>query len=132
MHHIGPVKRMERAGANRAAILCAFWALIAVTLLSALAPLGPPLSRAKGSAFNPATSEVVLKSRAQAVKSAGETTRPDDDDSRPRTALWSLLLVVLLAIVRAVRIAPVASALHDLTRVSLTGAHRARAPPASF
>lgn len=132
MHHIGPVKRMGRAGANRAAILCAFWTLIAVTLLSALAPLGPPLSQVKGSAFNPATSEVVLKSRAQAVKQAGETARPDDDDSRPWAALWCLLLVALLASVRAVRIAPVAGSLHGLIRIPLTGAHRARAPPASF
>ena len=63
MRHSDADRRKESEAGRRTAIFLALWTLITVTLLSALAPLGPPLSRTYGSAFNPATSDVVLKTR---------------------------------------------------------------------
>lgn len=56
--------------------IAALWTLIAVTLLSALAPIGPPLSQGRGSAFNPATSEVVLKARSPLGSQGTPVVRP--------------------------------------------------------
>jgi hypothetical protein len=83
-----------RGAGNRAAILVAIWTLIAVTLLSALAPLGPPLSRARGSAFNPATAEVVLRARAPARAQATPLVRPSDD--RPPVVLIAIVAALIL------------------------------------
>lgn len=49
-------------GATPVAVM--LWLTIAVALWSALVPLGPPASRAIGSAFSPATTAVALKARA--------------------------------------------------------------------
>jgi hypothetical protein len=38
--------------------------LIAISLLSALIPLGPPASKVMGSAFSPATTSVAIKARS--------------------------------------------------------------------
>ena len=132
MRHMGRQRRGEGGGIGRASILVAFWTLIAVTLLSALAPLGPPLSRAKGSAFNPATSEVVLRSRAHASVQAVEAERPD---GRQRPPVMLLCLAALFALVlcreptRRFTLS-VRSGQHN--RLRLVRACPARAPPASI
>ena len=131
MQHMGTEKAKKRAGFSRVAILAAFWTLIAVTLLSALAPLGPPLSRPKGSAFNPATAEVVLKARAPAAAQAVQPVRPDGD-GLPPMALLCLALALVLCLSRVGPIAPAPIEAHRLARLRVARAHRARAPPASF
>lgn len=90
-----------KGGAAQLPVMLALWMstlslLIAVALLSALAPLGPPLSRATGSAFNPATSDVVLKARALATPQAVQAHRPGGDGP-PATALLLPALALLLA-----------------------------------
>ncbi|HUD95613.1 hypothetical protein [Sphingobium sp.] len=131
MQHMGPKKRKKRAGISRAAILAAVWTLIAVTLLSALAPLGPPLSRAKGSAFNPATTEVVLKARARAMTHAVQPVRPDGD-GLPPVALPCLAVGLVIGLWRMWPVTPALVGLDRLARLNLARAHRARAPPSPF
>jgi hypothetical protein len=119
-----------RDAGDRATILAAVWMLIAVTLLSALAPLGPPLSRARGSAFNPATAEVVLRARPPATAQKAAVTRPADD--RPPVALIAIVAVLIL-----LGTAPISSILaHSRRRVLRPAqahghARQARAPPAA-
>lgn len=62
---------------SRLLFLSSLWMAISVALLSALAPLGPPSSRMRGSAFNPATTTVVLKARSVAVQPTIRATEPD-------------------------------------------------------
>ncbi|WP_256869012.1 hypothetical protein [Sphingobium lactosutens] len=131
MQHMGTEKCRERAGVSRAAILAAVWTLIAVTLLSALAPLGPPLSRLKGSAFNPATSEVVLKARARVMTQVAQPVRPDGD-GLPPVAILCLAMALLPGLWRRPSILPAIGEANAPGRLHLIQAHRARAPPAFF
>ncbi|MCI4588837.1 hypothetical protein MOK15_01765 [Sphingobium sp. BYY-5] len=130
MRHLGTEKRKERGGIGRTAILAAFWTLIAVTLLSALAPLGPPLSRMKGSAFNPATSEVVLKGRTPVKTQAVQPVRPDD--GLQPVGLLCLAVALVVGFWRLSTAVFVSIAPHRVARLGLDRAHPARAPPASF
>jgi hypothetical protein len=114
----------------RLPILAALWTLLAVTLLSALAPLGPPLSRATGSAFNPATLDVVLKARAQpASQTAVETPRPGGDGASPPVLLALALAIVLLALRHARPTGSVAEYRAPLRSCAPARTRRARAPP---
>lgn len=70
-----PYRIEDRQG--RLLFLLTLWLAIGVALLSALAPLGPPSSRYTGSAFNPATTSVVLKARSLANPVAVRVTEPD-------------------------------------------------------
>ncbi|MFZ2998133.1 hypothetical protein [Sphingobium sp.] len=109
------------------------WMLIAVALLSALAPLGPPLSRVTGSAFNPATSDVVLKVRALPAAQVAQPTRPDGDgDSHvaPFVALVSAVLVFLLCF--RVPVQAFRSVSSPRLARRRDGAKCARAPPLPF
>lgn len=129
--------RMKRIGAGseafagqRLPVIAALWMLMAVVLLSALAPLGPPLSRVAGSAFNPATADVVIKARAPQAPQAVQTARLDGDGPSAFHMLLALVAAALLVLWRlgAVpafsRSAAIArSGLHSRTR-------HARAPPA--
>lgn len=54
----------SKQGNGIAPVALMLWLTIAVALWSALVPLGPPASRAIGSAFSPATMTVALKARA--------------------------------------------------------------------
>lgn len=116
---------------HRAALLAAFWTLIAVTLLSALAPLGPPLSRLKGSAFNPATIDVVLKARASAAVQAVQPVRLDGD-GLPPVALWCLFAALLVAVWRRLPDSLSSADVLPPRPLHLLRARRARAPPAFF
>ena len=88
------------------------WLTIAVALWSALVPLGPPASRAIGSAFSPATMAVALKARAsQPIEVQIKALTPDEGGSAgdavtlaafylpigrfalPDHALWSIVSV---------------------------------------
>lgn len=115
----------------RLPIHAALWTLIIVTLLSALAPLGPPLSRVTGSAFNPATADVVLKARTQATSQMADTPRPDGDGTPPLILAVALAIVLLVANqVRPTR--PATFYRDDLPSFAPARTRRARAPPAPF
>lgn len=129
MRHMGIDRRKERGAGNRAMLFTALWTLIAVTLLSALAPLGPPLSRARGSAFNPATSEVAVKARTAIRVETSQARRPDGGNSIPMLLLCVAVLCLLGGSKTAERHG--AGPLVDpLPHPALAAAHRARAPPA--
>lgn len=116
----------------RLPILAALWTLLAVTLLSALAPLGPPLSRATGSAFNPATLDVVLKARTQsASQTVAVAPRPDGDGGPPPMLLALALAVVLLGLHHARPAARVPHHRASLPSFAPARTRRARAPPAA-
>lgn len=115
----------------RLPILAALWTLLAVTLLSALAPLGPPLSRATGSAFNPATLDVVLKARTQsAAQTVVESPRPDGDGGPPPMLLALALAIVLLGLRHARPAGRVRHHRYSLPSFAPARTRRARAPPA--
>ncbi|MEC3949931.1 hypothetical protein [Sphingobium sp. HWE2-09] len=84
----------EKGAFLRLPIHAALWTLILVTLLSALAPLGPPLSRATGSAFNPATTDVVLKARTQSAQQVVEAPQPDGGGAPPLIIAFALAAVL--------------------------------------
>lgn len=114
----------------RLPILAALWTLLAVTLLSALAPLGPPLSRATGSAFNPATLDVVLKARTQSASQAVVLApRPDGDGGPPPMLLALALAIVLPGLARPAGRVP--HHRYSLPSFAPARTRRARAPPAA-
>lgn len=116
---------------SRYSLSVALWMLIVVTLLSALAPIGPPLSRPTGSAFNPATSDVVIKARAPTPPPVAQAARVDGDDTPPVLLFCIIATLALVASVGRLRIffsrRQIAAA-----PLLLSGGHRARAPPAAF
>ncbi|WP_420146190.1 hypothetical protein [Sphingobium sp.] len=116
----------------RLPIPVALLTLIAVTLLSALAPLGPPLSRVTGSAFNPATAEVVLKGRAQAVSQLAQPARPDGGDGAPPMIVALALAIVLLTLHFVRPTCPLSAYRANIRAFAPVRTRRARAPPASF
>lgn len=120
----------EKGAVLRLPILCALWTLILVTLLSALAPLGPPRSRATGSAFNPATADVVLKGRALVPLQMVATPRPDGDGTSPLTLVVALAAIPLVVhlVLSAIPAARYRRAIRSFAPVRT---RRARAPPAT-
>ena len=116
---------------SRYSLSVALWMLIVVTLLSALAPIGPPLSRPTGSAFNPATSDVVIKARAPTPPQVAHAARMDGDDTPP------VLLFCIVATLALVAFTDRRRTFFAWSRIGaapllLSSAHRARAPPAAF
>ena len=116
---------------SRYSLSVALWMLIVVTLLSALAPIGPPLSRPTGSAFNPATTDVVIKARAPTPPHVAQAARVDGDDAPP------VLLFCIIATLALVASAGHGRAIFAWSQIGavplyLSSAHRARAPPAAF
>ncbi|MDR7153637.1 hypothetical protein J2W40_000434 [Sphingobium xenophagum] len=120
-----------RGPTSRRTVFAVLWTLILITLLSALAPIGPPLSRPTGSAFNPATSDVVIKARTPASPQMAQAVRTDGDDM-PTAVLFGCLvtLVVLVGLCR--RIMPFGPERIGLASIPLVRAHPARAPPSAF
>ena len=131
-----PASHGDHGSKSRTLFITALWAAIAVALLSALVPLGPPASRLTGSAFNPATTDVVLKVRTQAVPAIAQVTEPDGDGRAPFSipaAAWLIAVAssppgffLLHAANRFSRRQPTPEPYHLLSR------RRARAPPAFF
>ena len=58
------------------------WMAMLVALVSALAPLGPPSSRPTGSAFNPATTSVLIKAGDRGEAPVERAREPDGRDKR--------------------------------------------------
>jgi hypothetical protein len=127
MKRMGPDS--GRFAGQRLPVVAALWTLIAIALLSALAPLGPPLSRIAGSAFNPATSDVVIKARAPLAPQAVQTARLDGDGP----SVFHLLLAGLaacLSIVWRLCAVPAFARTRATARSGVhSGTRRARAPP---
>lgn len=118
---------------GRALFIPTLWLAMMVALLSALAPLGPPSTRQTGSAFNPATTSVVLKTRSPASLEAVRAAELPKDE--PAAAVVGLLWLLPLA-----ALVPGAGATHpsafgaspcqSLRRRVLMSGRCARAPPA--
>ncbi|MEJ7933795.1 hypothetical protein WG907_05910 [Sphingobium sp. AN558] len=81
--------------------LAALWLTIMLALVCALTPLGPPSSRQAGSAFNPATSAVALKSRSSVPSSLLQTADPDGSDRSLPEAPVAILPVDAVVIMSA-------------------------------
>ncbi|MCP1468634.1 hypothetical protein J3E64_000301 [Sphingobium sp. OAS761] len=129
MHIIGIGNGRKKRGARRPVIFAALWMLIALTLLSALVPIGPPLSRPRGSAFNPATSEVVVQARRVERARAKNAVQPDSR-RLPPVVLLSCLAAMLpgwIALATPGLFRPVVRA--RVVRLALATVRRARAPP---
>lgn len=122
---MGSGRREARERRSRASILLALWTLIAVTLLSALAPLGPPQSRSRGSAFNPATAEVVLKTRPALKAATTPLARPDGNDV---PAAVVVIAILMLAVAQLRSVQPL-NGLTITAKLHTSGSSRARAPP---
>ena len=127
---------------ERLPVRAAFWTLIFITLLSALAPMGAPLTRLKGSAFNPATTEVVLKSRASTMQAMSPSRRKDAEGVSHAFITGKMAALAfdkethaggfpLAAGAAGVAAMPL-PAVPALRRHDLLRAHRARAPPAGL
>ena len=106
---------------------------ISVALLSALTPLGPPSSKLTGSAFNPATTGVVLKARTQSIPSGERLALPDRGDSSPPITpgmQWLVFAMAMLVFVWGSRPLPRIN-IARASRVRRTISYRphARAPP---
>lgn len=127
MQHSDADRRKESGAGHRTAIFVALWMLIAVTLLSALAPLGPPLSRMRGSAFNPATSDVALRTRPQS-RAVAMADRLPDRKVAPPAAILLLPALVFAGRAAAPMIARICRAPVHIA-VTRMRAGRSRAPP---
>jgi len=130
-------RRRDDAGKGCPLFLATLWMAICVALLCALAPLGPPSSKLMGSAFNPATTAVVLKARSPAGPQVNRVIRPDGEGlkSLPYAVPLSVLPILCgFAISLCVLHTPNALALHFAKILASTAiGHRppARAPPLS-
>jgi hypothetical protein len=67
-----------------AIFVAALWVSLATALLSAMLPVGLPLTQSTGSAFNPATTAVALRATAVQPRTAIQWI---DDDDGPATDL---------------------------------------------
>ena len=117
-------------GKGRGLFFAALCMAIVVALFSALAPLGLPSSRLTGSAFNPATTSVILKARSPLLAAGPVLHEPDGDRSKihfhsvPHS--WFSPVTILIA-------KRWARQYHSDTRhPAIVSDQRARAPPAFF
>ncbi|WP_408640447.1 hypothetical protein [Sphingobium chungbukense] len=114
--------------------ILSLWLSLGVALLSALAPLGPPSSLWAGSAFNPATTSVVLKARAHANPTVVGAAEPDGVGRAPLlapAAIWMLPVMALLpGLVSALLALRFPAPFLSFPSFHLFSRPRARAPPA--
>lgn len=113
---------------ERLLFILTLWTALGVALLSALAPLGPPSSRLTGSAFNPATTAVVLKARAHAAPAMQQARAPDDAVPGLLWILPAAPLILAVLLIRRVA-APLRASVVRGAFLYLSHRH-ARAPPA--
>lgn len=105
---------------------------IVTALLCALAPIGPPASRDTGSAFNPATTAVLLKARSPVAPEIARAERPDGDMRPAPPAAFVLLLfagVLALALYRRLHMGGMWVRGPALLRSAPCSTRHARAPP---
>ncbi|BAV66008.1 hypothetical protein [Sphingobium cloacae] len=131
-----PQRRHSRgSGKGRPLFLATLWMAICVALLCAIAPLGLPSSKLTGSAFNPATTSVVLKARSPAAPQAKRLAGPDGAGLVPlpipnpfHFAISFMVLPVLCWRLRAAA-APLSSIARAVLSVAPAHLPPARAPP---
>src|SRR3546814_3242423 len=107
------------------------WRSAGVARLSPLVPLGPPSSRFTGSAFNPATTGVVLKARAHATPLTVQAMEPDGDGRSPLPALAAGGPVAIAMLPGAIPLRPgdrFSPSLVSFPSFHLLSRQRARAP----
>lgn len=118
---------------GRLLFVLALWMAISVALLSALAPLGPPSSRVTGSAFNPATTSVVLKARTQSIPVDSRLTDSDGKGHNPLASPWAAWIISIpgmLAVAWVVRsVAQIVQAYLSRPLGRFLYRFHARAPP---
>ncbi|MEJ7925444.1 hypothetical protein WG908_01590 [Sphingobium sp. AN641] len=113
--------------AQRRPFIPVLWLILAVVMLSALMPLGPPASRTTGSAFSPATTAVAIKARAAVpVVMYMRIVPPPADPPAAVATVPSLALIVLLIALVPLR----GSGPARVPGSALVRSRRARAPPA--
>lgn len=124
-----------KAGRGSIAFAASACLSILIALICALAPLGLPASATAGSAFNPATTSVVLKARAPVSARQIETTRPDGGGTGMASAMAAAVLLAGLPSfltpfgVTAPAVRPPALVRPSFLHLHSTG--HARAPPAA-
>ncbi len=106
-----------------------FWLTIAVSLLSALLPLGPPESRTTGSAFSAATTSVAIRARAAAPLPAQQRIVPPPADPPP--AIMAVPAMLILGPILPVVIVWGRSRGAQAHPFAVATFRRARAPPLS-
>lgn len=111
-------------------VVAALWMLIVIVLLSALAPLGPPLSRVAGSAFNPATSDVVIKARAPLAPQAVQIGQPDGDGPSAFHLLLTVVAASLLIFWRLCAVPALSLSVATVRSGARSRTREARGPPA--
>ncbi|MET0249600.1 MAG: hypothetical protein ABW164_07710 [Sphingobium sp.] len=125
-----------KAGRGGIAFAASSCLSILIALVCALAPLGLPASVTAGSAFNPATTSVVLKARAPVSARQIEVTRPDGGGTGV-PGVWSVAPVLAAFLLPLSRCGLTVMMLHRPALTCASSLHRhstghARAPPASF
>lgn len=139
----GSLKRMRSTsltgsrGKGRGLFFAALCMAIVVALFSALAPLGLPSSRLTGSAFNPATTSVILKARSPLVAAGPVLHEPDGDRSKnhfhPVPHSWFSPVTILSPGAPAIVAKRWARQYRSHNRhPALVSDQHARAPPAFF
>lgn len=127
------LSRKDRNGKSSPLFFAALCMAIAVALFSAVAPLGLPFSRVTGSAFNPATTSVVLKARSPVEAAAAAVHEPDADTSLPPSLTrQAWLLPAAILILGALTEAAIRGRRHPNVirrRLQPVRSRRARAPP---
>ena len=128
-----PISQGHSNGKGRLLFLAAVCLTMGIALFSALAPLGLPFSRATGSAFNPATTSVVLKARSPVEAAAAIVQEPSDGAPTPLPlAVHSWLLpaaMLLLGSRLASSCMPRRYSCAHRHAFALVSVKRARAPP---
>lgn len=118
---------------GRLLFMLTLWMAISVALLSALTPLGPPSSKTMGSAFNPATTAVVLKARAQLIPSDERLSVADGNGGAPSiTPIMQWVIFAAATVLLACLLRPlttVVPAISPRMRRRVPRRFHARAPP---
>ncbi|EQB30592.1 hypothetical protein [Sphingobium ummariense] len=126
-----PSRHRDQRTTGRLPFVATLWVAILVALLCAVLPLGAPASKLTGSAFNPATTSVVLKARSPAKPLAQAPALPDGLPPTP-SSLPAMVLAATMAVLLAWRLLPRSPALPRRS-APLPSAprriRRARAPP---
>lgn len=114
---------------GRLPFIAALWTAIAVAMLSAMLPSGLPLTRVSGSAFDPATSLVVLKARSPGQQVAARASEPDEP-APPMAVMWMLPVALppfAFKLALALRVPPYSGL--AVSRPRPSERPRVRAPP---
>ncbi|MGC4252706.1 MAG: hypothetical protein QM605_14875 [Sphingobium sp.] len=120
----------QGSGKGRPLFFATLWMAICVALLCAIAPLGLPSSKLTGSAFNPATTSVVLKARSPAAPQAKRLVGPDGAGLAPLPISNPFHFAISLLLLAVPRRRIRAAAFSAYAAEAALSAAPARLPPA--